>query len=328
MITDKAKDSNYVLFRGESETNRLNRQYNVVKKVLGRTNALPSSINSKGLSKVLDIAAGSLVWTLDLARTPDISTRLSPESRDPIYLYACDISSAQFPPVEETRKLGITTFLHDMTKPFPEDMKGTFDLVNMRLLVLGLSEQGWEKAIRNIYEILKPGGLLLIFDFNTHFVRQGRGVKSEKYEAEVSKEPFESYTQDWRTRTNAIMDRSCIDVNGFIPDLANGLPSMLAKASFQQESYAAFEVPVGAAATRQESGKVQLSGDEGNFLAENYRLIYDAVWSGALKKGVLQGVDGPIDTEEGRLAALDETFKGFSEEGAFIWWVEIVAKRI
>ncbi|TDL26296.1 hypothetical protein BD410DRAFT_784388 [Rickenella mellea] len=325
MSNDGIKDSNYILCRGESETNRLNRQYNVVKKVLGRTNALPASINPKGLSKVLDVAAGSLVWTLDLARTPDISTRLSPESIDPIHLYACDISSAQFPPGDQTRKLGITTFLHDTTKPFPEEMKGTFDLVNMRLVVLGLSERGWEKAISNIHELLKRGGLLLICEFHEYFVRQGHGVK---YEGGVSKEPFESYAHDWMTRTNAVMHRSCIDVNGFIPDLANRLPSMLAKASFQQESYAAFEVPVGAAATRQKSCQVQLSADEANFLAESYLLIHDAVWSDALKKGVLQGLDGPVDTEEGRLAVLDETSKGLTEEGAFTWWVEIVAKRI
>ncbi|TDL26298.1 hypothetical protein BD410DRAFT_784393 [Rickenella mellea] len=180
----------------------------------GSCSALPSSIDPKGISKVLDVAAGSLAWTLDLARTPGISTRLCPESNDPIRLYGCDISSAQFPPEEITSELGITVFVHDITTPFPEEMKRTFDLVNMRLLVLALSEQG--RLHQNLMKVhVEPGGLLLIYEADTRYVRSSGKQAARKFEARV---PLDENASDWMSRTNAVMQRSCMDVNGFIPE--------------------------------------------------------------------------------------------------------------
>lgn len=109
----------------------------------------------------MDVGAGNLTWTLDVARTPEIRSRLpnaserssAPDAK-PVRLYACDLSSAQFPPREVTDPLGITLFEHNVTEPFPPALHGTFDVVNMRLLVMSLSAQGWAKALANLRELL------------------------------------------------------------------------------------------------------------------------------------------------------------------------------
>lgn len=142
---------------------RLTQQYNLAKKVLNRTSALPPSIDPASVETVIDIAAGNLVWTLDLVRTPEIRARLpsaSPTGAKPVRLYACDLSSAQFPPPSVTDELGITLFEHNVTQRFPPALHGTFDVVNMRLLVMALSAQGWAKALENVRELLSKALLL------------------------------------------------------------------------------------------------------------------------------------------------------------------------
>lgn len=50
--------------------------------------------------------------------------------------------------------MGIQTFQQDVTKPFPEAMYGTFDLVHLSLVVLALTKEGWEKALENCRNLL------------------------------------------------------------------------------------------------------------------------------------------------------------------------------
>ncbi|TDL18763.1 hypothetical protein BD410DRAFT_466714 [Rickenella mellea] len=105
----------YVFHPGESEADRLNRQYNFTKRILHRTTALPRSISPNTVSSVMDVGAGTLVWTLDLLQT----TQPRPKR-----VYACDISAAQFPPREEVESMGITILEHDATERFPPELHG------------------------------------------------------------------------------------------------------------------------------------------------------------------------------------------------------------
>ena len=108
-------------------------------------------MNVETLSRVMDVAAGPLVWTLDVANQPAIQQRLASSQ---IKLFACDMSPALFPPKEVLEKYNICTFIHDVTQPFPAELRGTFDLINMRLLVLGLNKEGWDNALRNLWDLL------------------------------------------------------------------------------------------------------------------------------------------------------------------------------
>ena len=126
-----------------------------------RDTPLPHGIDLGNISKVLDVGAGTLVWTLDVASLPEIKPRLEPMVSDPIHLYACDITNQKFPPPHELDLLGITTFVHDVTTPFPRDLNGTFDLVHMRLLCSALSEEGWRKSLKHIYDVLSMFALCM-----------------------------------------------------------------------------------------------------------------------------------------------------------------------
>lgn len=44
--------------------------------------------------------------------------------------------------------------------PVPQHMVATFDVIHLRLLVLGLPKDTWELACRNLLQLLKPGGWL------------------------------------------------------------------------------------------------------------------------------------------------------------------------
>lgn len=102
------------------------------------------------MSKVLDIAAGTCTWTLDLAKLPEVSSGLS----RPLELWACDISIAKFPEQAIADCVGLKVFEQDVTKPFPQGMYGTFDLLHMTLLVYALTEDGWKKALQNCRDLL------------------------------------------------------------------------------------------------------------------------------------------------------------------------------
>lgn len=103
----------------------------------------------------MDVAAGTLVWTLDFVNLPEIKSRLPTSSPSkPLELYACDISLAQFPDNKTIDDLGVVAFEQDVTKPFPEHLKNKFDLINMRCVAVALNMPGWEKALNNLYELL------------------------------------------------------------------------------------------------------------------------------------------------------------------------------
>lgn len=124
----------------------LDRQYHVFQKYFDKGPiTLAGSLTENKVNKVLDVAAGSLAWTLDVARSTDPST---------VQLYACDITPDNFPPASVTDPFSITTFAHDVTQPFPEELKGQFDVVNMRLLVYALSEDQWKKVLDNLHDLL------------------------------------------------------------------------------------------------------------------------------------------------------------------------------
>jgi hypothetical protein len=66
-----------------------------------------------------------------------------------------DMSPAQFPPGPHSTVV-FSTF--NILEPVPTHMQATFDVLHLRLLVLGLPRNSWELACQNILSLLKPGG--------------------------------------------------------------------------------------------------------------------------------------------------------------------------
>ncbi len=71
-----------------------------------------------------------------------------------LIFYACDINTAFFPDAEITEAFGITTFQQDVTKPFPQDLYGKFDLIHVSLLAVCLTVSSWESALDNYRRLL------------------------------------------------------------------------------------------------------------------------------------------------------------------------------
>jgi hypothetical protein len=82
-----------------------------------------------------------------------------PSVRDrDVEAFACDINTAKFPRNDEPEVKKITFFQHDVTKPFPDEFLGTFDLINLSFLCYGLTRQGWKSALQNVYSLLSEFG--------------------------------------------------------------------------------------------------------------------------------------------------------------------------
>jgi hypothetical protein len=60
----------------------------------------------------------------------------------------------------DTVMMSLTQDLQNLLDPVPQDKKGTFDVLHLRLLVLGLPTGQWKIACENLFQLLKPGGYL------------------------------------------------------------------------------------------------------------------------------------------------------------------------
>jgi ubiquinone/menaquinone biosynthesis C-methylase UbiE len=137
----------YVLGRHADESRRLDRQHNVFSSATGYKihPRVQSILHSKKNVKVLDIATGTGAWLLALELTAPSGWTLE----------GSDISSDQFPENIDSR---CTFSVLDIKEPVPEELRGTFDLVHIRMLLGGLVTPDWSLVATNVYQLLKPGG--------------------------------------------------------------------------------------------------------------------------------------------------------------------------
>lgn len=85
-----------------------------------------------------------------------------------------DISPDQFFP-NDALPNNVTLELGDFWKPFPEELQGTFDLVNIRLIIISMGPGIWESTLRNVLTLLKPGGAIQWTEGNFLIARGFRG---------------------------------------------------------------------------------------------------------------------------------------------------------
>jgi len=141
-------DNKYLLNRDARETARLIEQHDWLKKLVG-CNVHPAIPVEKPGLRVADVATGTAIWLLDLAKTLPDDTQL----------YGFDISAAQFP-APESRPSNVFLYEQSVTNAFPEEYHGSFDIVAVRLITAGLRGDDWETAVKNLFLLLKPGGYL------------------------------------------------------------------------------------------------------------------------------------------------------------------------
>ncbi|KIY48176.1 hypothetical protein FISHEDRAFT_59013 [Fistulina hepatica ATCC 64428] len=317
----------YILPQDDAERRRLDEQYVMFKHFLDRdTTVLPESINPEDLHCVLDVAAGSMAWSVDVASLPQIRPRLSPSTplSKRIEIYASDITGAKFPPQDVIDALHIKTFLHDVTQPFPAALHAKFDLVNMRMLLYALSREGWIQALRNVRQILKPGGKLLMFEPNAAvFLPSDIDAAMQNHAEELPVRLDNSWVG---ALNNAFIENTRI--NGHLTNLSKELPALILSSGLTLSAQTTHHIPLGplCRTVRGVHGR-SMASEEGSTIRA-FAAVVEAITAVALRDGHLRGIDGErVCGEEGRRRLVRELSCMFDEVGIFKVCLEVVAQR-
>ncbi|KAJ5607777.1 hypothetical protein N7537_004396 [Penicillium hordei] len=134
--------------RDSTEAQRLDEQFKLLTENIGYL--LHPSVRDKmhTHARVADIATGTAAFLRDLAHDwPDA------------ILHGYDISTSLFPPARTLPK-NVTLHLLDARKDVPVSLYGQYDLVHIRLIAAGLTSSEWERVVRNLAKLLKPGGVM------------------------------------------------------------------------------------------------------------------------------------------------------------------------
>jgi ubiquinone/menaquinone biosynthesis C-methylase UbiE len=99
---------------------------------------------------VADVACGTGIWLIDLARS------LPPTSR----LDGYDFDTSKYPEAGSVPS-NVNFKFANALEEFPEEVQGVYDLVHVRLMMFGLKAEQWEIVAANLFKLLKPGGYLL-----------------------------------------------------------------------------------------------------------------------------------------------------------------------
>ncbi|KAB8071182.1 hypothetical protein BDV29DRAFT_22310 [Aspergillus leporis] len=154
-------DEVYLLNRSPRESARLNAQHDFLVDLIGGKPIHPA-IPIENITAIADVATGTGIWLSSLTR----ALKAQPTNRP--YLHGFDISSAQYPFYKDiTPSHELYLSVHDIRNRFPLEHRERYDLVHVRLLVGALKEEDYSRSMRNLYELLKPGGYLQWDDCDT-----------------------------------------------------------------------------------------------------------------------------------------------------------------
>ncbi|KAF3051618.1 hypothetical protein E8E11_005778 [Didymella keratinophila] len=158
----------YWLGRASDEQKRLLKQHEIWTRSIGYL--LHPSVASKlpPAARIADIGTGTGIWPIEMAQ------------KHPTYTFhGFDISSEQFLPTDSLPS-NVTLGYGDFFAPIPTDLRGTFDLVNIRLIIISLGPvEVWQRVLANILTLLKPGGAIHWTEGNFLVARGFRGNNEE-----------------------------------------------------------------------------------------------------------------------------------------------------
>ncbi|KAJ5657895.1 uncharacterized protein N7484_001544 [Penicillium longicatenatum] len=107
--------------------------------------------------RIADVGTGTGIWLSDLADALPKTCQLD----------GFDLSDAMFPS-KDALPDNITFHHQNLLVPFPDEYLEKYDVVNVRVMVVALSSNEWEPAVRNMMTLLKPGGYLQWVDCAAH----------------------------------------------------------------------------------------------------------------------------------------------------------------
>lgn len=142
----------------EQEIDRLDTQHHFIDKMMNNE-MLPPHITSKLAAtrspKVCDIATGSAMWLRKLTKTLPASAQL----------VGLDLDTSKFPRPEALPP-NIRLGSANAHEPFPEELRGRFDVVHLCLFVLATRKDSGAALVRNLASLLRPGGWFVWVESN------------------------------------------------------------------------------------------------------------------------------------------------------------------
>ncbi|GIJ84793.1 hypothetical protein Asppvi_003644 [Aspergillus pseudoviridinutans] len=151
----------YMLDRSYTAASRLNYQFYLWKDTLQfnlhQSIQLPKSDSTP--IRIADLATGTGIWLLDLLRDPVVTQYTS------IRLDGFDIDLTNAPPPEWLPS-PITLRQLNIFDNIPSYLRGKYDVVHLRLLVLVVQNSDPLPIIHKVHQMLKPGGYIQWDDLN------------------------------------------------------------------------------------------------------------------------------------------------------------------
>ncbi|KAL7277649.1 hypothetical protein ACG7TL_008576 [Trametes sanguinea] len=327
--TEERRASLYVIPAADPEKERLRTQYAFKKMLFGWNEPIPHSVDITNVNNILDVAAGTLAWTLDIASMSHVRRRLakpnddSGHNVDGIHLFACDIETRFFPDKDIIGQLGITAFQHDATQPFPADLHDKFDLVHVSFLFLCLTQEGWKSALRNCYEVLKPGGTLLIDEADPVMYSEMASAPAEDAVGHDLDKCLSA--PGWLSNANRIYTAFALE-NGFFVDMTFRLSNLLREAGFEVVDTKRVVAPSGRACHTLRPDRTEHGFEE--FSVENITFIFEHLAAALFAKGKLCNNEGTAVTSLEEMKSMVAGVKeGLRQEGGFSFGRYCVARK-
>ncbi|KAI3317738.1 S-adenosyl-L-methionine-dependent methyltransferase [Xylariaceae sp. AK1471] len=162
-----APKDDYVFTRDFLDNNRLNLLHHYYVRDLGYLIHPRIPIQDADL-KVADIGCGTGIWLLDA------STRLPGSTQ----FVGLDISLDAVPPAELLPHNVVFRVWDMLRDPVPEELVGSFDVINIRLMLYVLQEEDVPATVDKLIQMLKTGGYLQWMEPDNETVR-GEVTKTE-----------------------------------------------------------------------------------------------------------------------------------------------------
>lgn len=138
----------YLIGRSAKETNRLDRQHQILLQTTGGL-LYPPCLDLSSFRHILDCAAGTAVWARHiLSGGGGDATNQTVQLNPGCVVDFSDVSNEQIP---KPTPQGIgEVFLYDVLNPFPQERLGNYDLIHQRLLVAAIGQGRWPQVLKNL----------------------------------------------------------------------------------------------------------------------------------------------------------------------------------
>ncbi|OCL14894.1 S-adenosyl-L-methionine-dependent methyltransferase [Glonium stellatum] len=156
MAAEPTEPGAHYVMKSEEEVSRLSNQHEIIKDAMGGLILANIDLSTRPL-RVLDSATADGTWIRDFASGYALVQH---------EIHGADIDPTNFP---ANPPAGTIYRVQDIKKSWPEDWKGTFDLVHQRLALVGAGP-AQKEAVLNLAALVKPNGWIQLMEAENVFV--------------------------------------------------------------------------------------------------------------------------------------------------------------